>query len=114
MRPNRTTRLHKTTRHEGAFPDRGSGMIGGMGMDSTQMDASAQEPFRSALQNAAERFLAHAIDHALKVGRRTAKDFIRHFPPATIMAGLEDEPQLRANIMVTATGIKMKVALKKP
>ena len=71
------------------------------------------QPFRSKLQDGPQRFLAYAIEHGLKSGRRSARDFVRHFPPATIMEGLEDEPQLRANILVASTGVRLKVALKK-
>lgn len=74
---------------------------------------TAELPFRSTLPGGPQRFLAHAIEHALSCKRRTARDFIRHFPPAVIMEGLEDEPELRANILVTATGVRLKVALKK-
>lgn len=77
-------------------------------------ETSAQRPaFKSQLQDAAPRFLAYVIEHGLTQGRRTPEDFIRHFPPTTIMEGLKDEAQLRANIIVIATGIRMKVALKK-
>ncbi len=78
--------------------------------DSSPHDA----PFKSKLPDAAPRFLAHVIEHALTHGRRSPDDFIRHFPPKVIMEGLKDEPQLRANILVIATGVRMKVALKKP
>jgi hypothetical protein len=91
----------------------------GSTMESTHTEATqgshapASQSFSSRLPEGAQRFLAYAIEHGLKGGRRTARDFIRHFPPTTIMEGLEDEPQLRANILVTATGLRMKVALKK-
>jgi hypothetical protein len=69
--------------------------------------------FTSKLSHGRERFLAHVVEHALKCGRRTPEDFIRHFPPAVIMAGLRDRPSLRANILVTTTGIKFRIAVKK-
>ena len=70
-------------------------------------------PFTSKLGHGRERFLAHVVEHALSAGRRTPEDFIRHFPPASIMAGLRDRPSLRANILVTTTGIKFRIAVKK-
>ena len=60
-----------------------------------------------------ERFLAHTIQHAIEVGRRTSQDFIRHFPPSLIMEGLKDHPALRAGILVPTIGVKERVALKK-
>lgn len=71
------------------------------------------ETFESRLGEGPQRFLAHAVENALHVTRRTPDDFIRHFPPAAIMQGLRDQPQLRANILVIATGVRGKIALKK-
>lgn len=86
-------------------------------MESTSkgMEAAngASNHFSSRLAPGVQRFLAYAIEHSLKCGRRTAKDFIRHFSPMTIMGGLEEEAQLRANILVVATGMRMNIALKK-
>jgi len=67
----------------------------------------------STLSKGRERFLAHVIEHGFEVGRRSPEDFVRHFPPTLIMEGLRDQPKLRANILVAATGLKEKVALKK-
>jgi len=72
-----------------------------------------ERPFTSKLGHGRERFLAHVVDYALKCGRRTPEDFIRHFPPAAIMAGLRDRPSLRASILVTTTGIKFRIGVKK-
>lgn len=70
-------------------------------------------PFVSKLEHGKDRFLAHAIEHALEVGRRTAKDFIAHFPPSAIMEGLASRANLRAEILAHTTGIKSKIASKK-
>jgi hypothetical protein len=67
----------------------------------------------SQLSKGRERFLAHVIEHGFEVGRRTPEDFVRHFPPTIIMEGLKDQPKLRADILVLATGLKEKVAIKK-
>lgn len=69
--------------------------------------------FTSKLGHGRERFLAHVVEYALRCGRRTPEDFIRHFPPAAIMVGLRDRPSLRANILETTTGIKFRIAVKK-
>ena len=53
------------------------------------------------------------IEHAFAISRRTARDFLRHFPPSAIMEALKDSPSLRADILETSTGVKRKVALKK-
>jgi len=67
----------------------------------------------STLSKGRERFLAHVIEHGFEFGRRSPEDFVRHFPPTLIMEGLKDQPKLRANILVAATGVKEKVAIKK-
>jgi hypothetical protein len=69
--------------------------------------------YESKLSEGRQRVLAHTVEHALTTGRRTPEDFMRHFPPASIMQGLRDQPQLRANILVIATGLRGKIALKK-
>lgn len=81
-----------------------------------EQGSGAKEPdstFQSKLERGRERFLAHAIEHALETGRRTAQDFIRHFPPDVIMEGLAAQPRLRAAILVLTTGLKQKIAEKK-
>ena len=69
--------------------------------------------FVSRLPEARQRFLAHVIEHAFACGRRTPADFLRHFPPAAIMQALQDHPDLRANILEVATGVRHKIAAKK-
>ena len=79
-------------------------------MTQTSSDVTA---FESRLTDGTERFLAHMIEHAFTIGRRSSRDFLRHFPPSTIMEALKDNPSLRADILEAATGVKRKVALKK-
>ena len=69
--------------------------------------------FLSTFKEGDQRFLAYAIEHSFVCGRRTAHDFIRHFPPRAIMKGLENQAGLRAAILVLTTGLKQKIALKK-
>jgi hypothetical protein len=77
-------------------------------------NGEAPQEFTSKLKTGRERFLAHVIEHALEIELRTAEDFIRHFPPLDLMMGLKDEPTLRAQVLVLTTGIKHKIAVKKP
>jgi hypothetical protein len=80
---------------------------------STEANGSGTSHFVSELPEGPQRFLSQVVEHSLQSGRRTAKDFVRHFPPAAIMAGLTDHPQLRANILVPTTGTRDKIAIKK-
>lgn len=86
-----------------------------MAEDPTTAEAAgeAKPAFSSSLKEGRQRFLAHAVEHSLEIGRRTADDFIRHFPPDTIMKGLEHQPGIRASILVLTTGLKKKIAMKK-
>jgi hypothetical protein len=69
--------------------------------------------YTSKLEHGRQRFLVYAIEHALQIGRRTPEDFIRHFPPRTIMEALSVRPDLRAGVLVPTTGLKQRIALKK-
>jgi hypothetical protein len=73
----------------------------------------ADPKITSNLGDGRQRFLAQVVAHAIEFGRRSAKDFIRHFPPRAIMLALEGQPRLRANIVVPTIGLHEKVALKK-
>ena len=75
--------------------------------------AEQQSGFESGLKTGRERFLAHVLEYALEIGQRSADDFIRHFPPADLMMGLKDQPNLRAQVLVLTTGLKHKIAVKK-
>lgn len=84
--------------------------------DSTEAlraNAPTGSAFESKLPQGRQKFLAHMIDHALQIGRRSAEDFIRHFPPASIMEGLSEKPELRGKILEHTTGLKQKIAMKK-
>ena len=75
--------------------------------------SSSAVQFESKLSDGRQRFLACAIEHALLVGRRSAKDFMRHFPPELIMEGMAEQPELRGVILAETTGLKAKIASKK-
>lgn len=76
-------------------------------------DNSDDNSFESRLNDGTDRFLAHVLEHAFAIGRRTSVDFLRHFPPASIMEALKELPALRADILEAATGVRRKIALKK-
>lgn len=78
-----------------------------------EQSSEGKPAFSSSLKEGRQRFLAHAVEHSLEIGRRSADDFIRHFPPHTIMKGLERQASLRAAILVLTTGLKKKIAMKK-
>lgn len=82
-------------------------------MQDLKKDTTKEATRSSQLSKGRERFLAHVIDHGFEVGRRSPEDFVRHFPPTLIMEGLKDNAKLRADILVQATGVKEKVAIKK-
>lgn len=81
--------------------------------DGARTAGAPGSPFESKLTEGRQKFLAHMIEHALQIGRRTAEDFIRHFPPATIMEGLANKPDLRGQILEHTTGLKQRIAMKK-
>jgi hypothetical protein len=84
-----------------------------MADNGTSSEVQAPATFTSKLAQGKQRFLAHVIEHAFSVGRRTPEDFIRHFPPHSIMNGLEREPTLRARILGATTGLNEKIGAKK-
>src|SRR5262245_37500196 len=72
------------------------------------------EPFVSRLTTGPQRFLSEALEHALRIGRRTPDDFIRHFSPITIMQALESTPALRANLLTVLVGVRDRTGIKTP
>jgi hypothetical protein len=79
------------------------------------MSAPSEEPPRlqSNLPTSRERFLARVVDQAFDDGWRTAEDFLRHFPPQTIVQSLEKADDLRVKLLVETTGANERLALKK-
>ncbi len=71
------------------------------------------KPHVSELSEARERFLSRVVDHALTGGFRSSDDFLKHFPPAQIIASLSQADALRVKVLVSATGTHEKIALKK-
>jgi hypothetical protein len=68
--------------------------------------------FVSSLGTGREAFHSEVTEYCLRIGERSAEDFIRHFPPSKIMQVLASRPMERARIVTEATGIREKVALK--
>lgn len=68
--------------------------------------------FVSSLGTGREAFHSEVTEYCLRIGERSAEDFIRHFPPSKIMEVLASRPMERARIVTEATGIREKVALK--
>lgn len=69
--------------------------------------------FQSRLESAAQRFLAHAVEHGLASGLRKPEEFLRHFSPVTLMRALAREPDRRARILEAAVGLPPAIGLKK-
>jgi hypothetical protein len=67
----------------------------------------------SALPTGRERFLAKIIDYALSDGWRSPKDFLRHFAPRTLMESLARDDELRARILMGATRVNERLAMRK-
>jgi len=68
--------------------------------------------FVSGLGTGREGFHSEVTEYVLRIGERTPEDFIRHFPPTTIMNALAARPTERARIIAEATGVHDRVAHK--
>lgn len=77
--------------------------------------SNASTPIRhvSELPTARERFLARVLDEVLQDGWRTPEDFLRHFSPAQLMESLAQVNDLRVKLLVAATGMHERIALRK-
>lgn len=71
------------------------------------------ESAKSNLSSAAERFLAHALAHALDSDFRSPDDFLETFPPDELMRALESDLELRTEILVNTVGLPERIARKK-
>jgi hypothetical protein len=69
-------------------------------------------PFVSSLGKGREAFHAEVTECCLRIGERTAEDFLRHFSCKKIMLSLETRPTERARIISELTGVHEKVAHK--
>src|SRR6187402_613261 len=76
--------------------------------------SSAPAPrLESELPTGRERFLAAVLDFALVDGWRTAKDFLRHFSPRTLMDSLSRDDRLRAQVLMGTTRVNERLAMRK-
>jgi hypothetical protein len=73
---------------------------------------AATEPFVSGLGKGREAFHSEVTECCLRIGERTAEDFLRHFTCSKIMSSLASRPMERARIISELTGVHEKVAHK--
>jgi len=73
---------------------------------------AAADPFVSGLGKGREAFHAEVTECCLRIGERTAEDFLRHFSCRKIMVSLASRPMERARIISELTGVHEKVAHK--
>ncbi len=74
---------------------------------------STSSPESGELPTDRERFLVALLEHAESEKWLDAEQVIDRFPPAKIMQSLKHEPELRAKVLVHATGGHEKIAAKK-
>lgn len=67
----------------------------------------------SALESAEARFLSTCLSDSLDSGWLTPADLCEEFPPELLMMALQQAPELRARLLVDATGVHERVALRK-
>lgn len=67
----------------------------------------------STLESADARFLSLTLGYALEADWLTPGDLCDEFPPERLMKALEQAPELRAQILVDATGVHERVAMRK-
>jgi hypothetical protein len=65
------------------------------------------------LSTGRERFLAVILEYAMNEGWRTSKDFLRHFGPRQLMESLSRDDELRSRVLVGATRVNERLALRK-
>ena len=70
------------------------------------------EAFVSGLGKGREAFHAEVTEFSLRLGERTAEDFLRHFSCSKIMVSLASRPLERARIISELTGVHERVANK--
>lgn len=78
-----------------------------------QTSSSTFSQRASALESAEARFLADCLHYTLESGWLTPADLCEEFPPELLMMALERAPDLRARLLVDATGVHERVALRK-
>jgi hypothetical protein len=70
------------------------------------------DAFVSSLGKGREAFHAEVTEFSLRIGERTAEDFLRHFSCKKVMISLASRPLERARIISELTGVHERVANK--
>ncbi len=76
------------------------------------VESSDAGAFVSGLGKGREAFHSEVTEYCLRVGERTAEDFLRLFPCSKIMTSLASRPMERARIISELTGVHERVANK--
>jgi hypothetical protein len=84
--------------------------MGDMSDDSKRYEEA--KGFVSGLGAGREAFHSEVTEFCLRIGERSAEDFMRHFSSSHIMRALTSRPMERARIISQSTGVNEKVALK--
>lgn len=69
--------------------------------------------YESQLDTPADRFLSLCLQHAVTESWLSAEDFNQEFPATVLMAALESDDELRAQLLVEAAGVHEKIAARK-
>ncbi len=76
------------------------------------VESSGTDAFVSGLGKGREAFHSEVTEYCLRVGERTAEDFLRLFSCSKIMISLAARPMERARIISELTGVHERVANK--
>jgi hypothetical protein len=76
------------------------------------VESSGTDGFVSGLGKGREAFHSEVTEYCLRVGERTAEDFLRLFPCSKMMIALSSRPMERARIISELTGVHERVANK--
>lgn len=76
------------------------------------VESSGTDTFVSSLGKGREAFHSEVTEFCLRLGERTAEDFLRHFSCSKIMVSLASRPMERARIISELTGVHERVANK--
>ena len=76
------------------------------------VESSGSDTFISGLGKGREAFHSEVTEFCLRIGERTAEDFLRHFSCSKMMVSLSTRPMERARIISELTGVHERVANK--
>jgi hypothetical protein len=76
------------------------------------VESSGTDNFVSSLGKGREAFHSEVTEYCLRIGERTAEDFLRHFSCSKMMISLSSRPMERARIISELTGVHERVANK--